>query len=118
MFLPIEVQSVNSPDQLKAGEYAVRCGVYASPDQKMTVLHYEYTRTGVADADASDVLLIDEAGAVRMCDFIRMPDRSWRDSFGARSDSILALLPSEIADFRLVEERSLPSQILGETHDR
>jgi hypothetical protein len=84
----------------------------------MRVLHYEYTRTGAADAEASDVLFIGEDGAVRMCDFIRMPDRSWRDSFGARSDSLLALLPSEMADYRLVEERSLPSQILGDAHDR
>lgn len=114
MFLPIEVQSVNNAGQLKAGEYAVHCAVYTSPDQKSTVLHYEYKRAGVADAEACDVLFIDGTGPVRMCDFIRMPDRSWRDSFGARADSLLALLPPEIAQYRLMDERALPSQIVGD----
>ncbi|CAE6842469.1 hypothetical protein [Paraburkholderia aspalathi] len=114
MFLPIEIQSINHREQLLAGEYATNCAVYSSLDGKTVVMHYEYTRVGAAVAEACDLLFVEESGATRMCDFVRMPDRSWRDSFGARSDSLLDLLPAELAEYRLLEERQMGSQIVGE----
>lgn len=114
MFLPIEIQSVNQPGQLLAGEYRANCAVYSSPNSKTVVMHYEYTRVGATVADACDLLFVEESGATRMCDFIRMPDRSWRDSFGARSDSLLDLLPDEFAEYRLVDERDVGSHFVGD----
>jgi hypothetical protein len=118
MFLPISIQSVNRASELPAGEYAATCAIYASMDTSSTVMKFEYTRAGSAYASACDILLIDGSGTARMCDFLRMPDRSWRDSFGARSDSLLDLLPAEISDYQFVEEKQLAARIVENAHAR
>lgn len=114
MFLPVEIQSVNNPEQLLAGQYGASCAVYSSPDGRSVVIYFEYVRAGASIADACDLLVVEESGATRMCDFVRMPDRSWRDSSGARSDSLLDLLPVEFAEYRLLDERNMGSRTVGE----
>ncbi|MBU9366417.1 MULTISPECIES: hypothetical protein [Burkholderiaceae] len=107
MFLPVQFQSVNHAGLLQAGEYHASCRTYTSRDRASTMLYFEYRRPEDELVSACDVVLIDRKGAVRACDFLRMADRSWRDSFGARADSLLALLPGEVAHFELVDEARL-----------
>lgn len=114
MFLPIEIQSVNQPGQLQAADYVAMRRTYASRDSATTMFQFEYRQRDAEQVAACDVLFVDADGVVRACDFLRMPDRSWRDSFGARADSLLALLPREVADFVLVDERPLGSFIMRE----
>lgn len=114
MFLPLEFQSVNTPDQLKAGEYrAIRRG-YVLPHTAKRMLEFTYTATGDSQACACEFIFVDEHGAVRCCDFLRLPDRAWRDSFGAKADYLTALLPGEVAAYELVDEEDLGSLILEE----
>jgi hypothetical protein len=115
MFLPIEIQSINRREQLKAGNYAALCNTYVAPDGTATMIQFEYKLPDEELVAACDIVLVGPHGAVRACDFMRMPDRSWRDSFGGRADLLLDLLPREVANFRLVEQAKLGVQTVGET---
>ncbi|MPV65641.1 hypothetical protein [Burkholderia sp. BE17] len=112
MLLPIEIASVNHRRLLKSGRYDARCLTFVSTDATRSVLQFEYRRVGDELISAVDVLFVDADGGTRMADFLRMPDRSWRDNFGARADSLLALLPPEIAEYELVDEVELGAQIV------
>jgi hypothetical protein len=91
MFLPISIQSVNDPDQLPRGEYDATCLVWSSPDGEERLMEYRYTPIGQEHPKACDLLLIDASENMRLCDFLRMPDDAWRDSFGARADQLTSL---------------------------
>ncbi|WP_155713076.1 hypothetical protein [Burkholderia stagnalis] len=112
MLLPIEITSINHRRLLKSGRYDTRCLTFMSADATRSVLQFEYRRVGDELISAVDVLLVEADGGTRMADFLRMPDRSWRDNFGARADSLLTLLPLEIAEYELVEEVELGAQIM------
>jgi hypothetical protein len=113
MFLPFQFQSVNHPGHLRAGNYHASCRTYASRDRTTTMVVFEY-RLPEADAvSACDMIFISSRGDVRACDFLRMSDRSWRDSFGARAASLLDLLPQDVAQFELLDEARL-----GDMHVR
>ncbi|MCX4151008.1 MULTISPECIES: hypothetical protein [Paraburkholderia] len=114
MFLPIDIESVNAPDQLPPGEYDATCLVWSSPNGHDRMMEFRYTRVGKEHHQACDLLFIDSAGNVRLCDFIRMPDDAWRDSFGARADQLVSLLPDDVSTYRLVDEQDLGCLYLQE----
>lgn len=113
MFLPIHIDSVNRQEQLDEGEYHASCRTYASEDGSCTMLHFEYKRVGDELPGACEIVFVEPDGRVRACDFLRMPDRSWRDSFGARADSLLTLLPHDAAGYRLLGVSELGVQGVG-----
>ncbi|WP_058034554.1 hypothetical protein [Burkholderia pseudomallei] len=113
MLLPIEIASVNHVGLLKPGRYDTRCLTFASADGARSVLQFEYRWLGAEHVLAVDMMLVDDLGTIRMADFFRMPDRSWRDNFGARADSILTLLPVELGGYELVDDVDLGVQIVG-----
>lgn len=113
MFLPIEIMSVNDRRQLRAGEYHASCRTYASADGACTMLQFEYMRIGDELAAACEIVFSGPDGVLSACDFLRMPDRSWRDCFGARADSLLDLLPRAVGSFRLVSLSDLGVQPVG-----
>ncbi|MGY6258943.1 hypothetical protein ACXIVK_36480 [Paraburkholderia caledonica] len=113
MFLPIEIRSVNRQEQLEEGEYHASCRTYASEDGACTMLHFEYKRVEDELAGACEIVFVDPDGGIRACDFLRMPDRSWRDSFGARADSLLPLLPHDAAGYRLLSVSELGVRFVG-----
>ena len=113
MFLPIEIQSVNRQEQLEHGEYHTSCRTYASEDGACTMLQFEYKRTEDELAGACEIVFVEPYGRISACDFLRMPDRSWRDNFGARADSLLTLLPREVAGYQLLAESELGVQTVG-----
>jgi hypothetical protein len=115
MFLPISIQSVNDPDQLPRGEYDATCLVWSSPDGGERLMEYRYTPVGQERPKACDLLFIDASGNMRFCDFLRMPDDAWRDSFGARADQLTSLLPDAVSTYRLVDEQDLGSLYLQES---
>lgn len=115
MFLPIEIRSVNNPSQLPNGEYRASCLTWSAPDGRSRMLEYRYARVGAGFEEARDLLFIDAAGTLRLCDFVRMPDRAWRDSFGARADDLAALLPAEMSEYQLAGEQDLGSLFLEES---
>lgn len=43
-----------------------------------------------------------------------MPDRRWRDNFGARSEELAMLLPTEVLDFQLVRVDDCGVQVIAE----
>jgi len=114
MLLPIEIASVNHRRLLKSGQYDACCLTFVSGDATKSVLQFEYRRYGDEQISAVDLMFVDADGATRMADFLRMPDRSWRDNFGARADSLLTLLPDEIAGYELVGTVELGAQIVEE----
>ncbi|RQQ78684.1 hypothetical protein DF134_35570 [Burkholderia stagnalis] len=99
---------------LKPGRYSTRCLTFASADGARSVLQFEYRWLGGEHISAVDMLFVDDLVTIRMADFFRMPDRSWRDNFGARADSLLSLLPVELGEYELVDDVDLGVQIVGE----
>lgn len=101
MLLPIEFYSVNDRAHLRPGRYGVTCLTFAGADRREFAIQFEYRREGDPTIIAIDMLCVRIDGAVRAADFLRMPDLGWRDNFGARSDSLEALLPAEILGLHL-----------------
>ncbi|CAM2198454.1 conserved protein of unknown function (plasmid) [Paraburkholderia kururiensis] len=113
MFLPLEFQSVNDQRQLQAGEYHASCRTYASADGACTMLQFEYVRIDDELTAACEIVFAGPDGVLSACDFLRMPDLSWRDCFGARADSLLDLLPRAVGSFQLVSLSDLGVQRVG-----
>ena len=63
-----------------------------------------------------DVLIVEPDGAIRARDYVWLPDRSWRDSAGAKSDDLTALFPAEMFDLRLVRTDILEAIDVGQAH--
>ena len=107
MFVPVAFDSVNAESDLPAGVYSTACGVYRSPDGKSQITLFEYSLQGVDSVVAADLLVLDAAGAIRACDFVWLPDRSWRDSAGLKANHLAELLPQELLSYALVRSEAL-----------
>ena len=114
MFLPIIYESLNKVTALRPGLYGCNCCAYKSPKDALKAFIFEFSLIGKNDVIACDMLILDAAGDLFFRDFMLMPDRTWRDSYGARADSISALLPSEIFGYELIECFALEAQKVGE----
>jgi hypothetical protein len=107
VFLPNEIESVNTLDQLPRGRYCVTREGYVSRRGGQYALMYTYLLEGDEFPLACDLLFIEAGGAARQVSFVRMPDGAWRDSFGAKADDLRALLPQEVCGYQLVSKDDL-----------
>ncbi|HDR9762086.1 TPA: hypothetical protein QDC44_006319 [Burkholderia cepacia ATCC 25416] len=114
MLLPIEFSSVNDRSNLRAGRYGVTCLTFVGLDQREFAFQFEYRREGDPTVIAIDMVFFGVDGTIRAADFLRMPDLGWRDNFGARSESIEALLPAEILGLNLSRVDDVGVQDLSE----
>lgn len=114
MLLPIEFCSVNDRADLRPGRYGVTCLTFVGMDRRESAFQFEYRREGDPTVIAIDMVFVGIDGTIRAADFLRMPDRAWRDNFGARSDSIEALLPAEILGLNLARVDDVGVQDLSE----
>ena len=112
MLLPIEFSSVNSRADLAPGTYNATVSGYAEPNAKSRITVFEYTLAGANAVSAVDLVVIDAAGDVRACDFVWLPDRSWRDSAGVKGNHLAELLPPELMSYRLVRREQLSDQVV------
>ena len=106
MFIPIKFDTINSTGDIPLGRYEAHCSVFASDSGEVRkAMVWKYQHADFLTPAAIDLLLIERDGAVRARDFVWMPDLSWRDSAGARSNSLLALLPTALTRMTLVREQ-------------
>ena len=115
MFLPFSISSFNSGDQLEIGKYEAMVSVYVDYKKRRKMVYSEFIKDGETMPSAIDLAVIEDNGEIFMRDFLKLPDRSWRDSSGKRSDNITELLPSEIFDFPLVSRESAGFHFIGES---
>lgn len=113
MFLPVNFDSMNKVADLSPGLYACTCRAYQSHTDALKALVFKYSINPNKSALACDLMIIDALENVYFRDFMLMPDRTWRDSYGARGESLEALLPSEIFKYQLVEQYELEAQKVG-----
>lgn len=114
MLLPIRFASINEPAHLRPGKYRVTCSTYVSPSRSECAFQFEYRLVGAPTVTGIDMIFVGRDGAIRAADFLRMPDRRWRDNFGARSEELAVLLPTEVLDFQLVRVDDCGVQIIAE----
>ena len=118
MFLHPEFMGMNQPQDLPDGRYAGVCSFSKARDFDFNAAFVEYTLDGEELPRVVDLLLIDQAGERYFRDFVRLKDRSWRDSYGGRSDDLDDLLPPEILDFLVLERREVGSFVVEHGHVR
>lgn len=114
MLLPISFESQNKVTDLRPGFYACTCSTYRSNKDALQAFVFNYALAGSDAVLVCDLLIVDAVDNFYFRDFMLMPDRTWRDSYGARAESLNALLPPEIFDYRLIEQFSLETQNIGE----
>ena len=116
MFIPIDFDSINRADMAAPGVYTVTCERYAGVGTQPTLLFFAYTHESASVPCFHDLVLVDSGGAVQVRDYARMPDRTWRDSAGAKSVDLAALLPAELLKLRFVKREVLPNITKGMRH--
>lgn len=114
MFFPLKLTTVNRINDLVPGNYIPVCSTFENPELARKVLFFEYSLVGDVTPSACDLVIIEPKGEVLMRDFVRLTDRSWRDSTGLRSDNLAEMLPSEIFEYRLVTRITMDTQQVGE----
>ena len=110
MLVPVAFESVNSDADMPPGVYDVVCCAYEAVDSQAQMVVFEYSPKGVDSVIAADLMVLDDAGNIRACDFVWMPDRSWRDSSGLKANHLTDLLPPELLAYQLVRTESLGEQ--------
>lgn len=106
MFIPVKFESVNSAADIPPGRYATHCSVFVSDTgDVMKAMVLKYQHVGSVTPTAVDLLLVERDGTVRARDFVWMPDLSWRDSAGARANSLVSILPTVLGHMQLVREQ-------------
>lgn len=113
MFLPLDFKTQNSKSDLSPGLYECDCLVYQSPHDELKAFIFEYALFGSDFVSACDLLIVDAQESMFFRDFMRMPDRTWRDSYGARADALPALFPPEVLGYKLIQRFALESQKVG-----
>lgn len=73
----------------------------------------ELQREGTGNTVACDLIVRLSNGDVLFRDFMKMPDGSWRDSYGRIADMLFDLLPIEIADFTLSRRSTRTIKLVG-----
>lgn len=108
MFFPFEFDSVNRLEDLADGTYQAVCSVYRRSGDARTLVLSEYRLRGESGPAACDLVVL-EGPDVYLRDFLRMPDRTWRDSYGRRGTNLADLLPDEMSAYSLITR-----EIIGE----
>ena len=129
MFFPAIFDSVNPAAAPPSGRVEAICSLYVDASNSRQLFFFEYFAPGADIADipaatpfACDLVAVDGAGRILCRDFLQMPDRSWRDSVGLRSDELAALLPPELFQFGLVHRLKMEGldwqggQPVGKSH--
>jgi hypothetical protein len=104
MFLPIQIESIISPNMLPSGKYEAMCKIYKSKSSESFVHLYTYSLCGTNEVLAYDVLIQSENKSQYFVDFAKLADNLWIDSYGLKSESIEKLLPVEILGYSLINE--------------
>ena len=110
MFVPVVFDSVNTDADMPPGVYDVVCRAYEAVDSQAQMVVFEYSPKGTDSVVAADLMVLDETGNIRACDFVWLPDRSWRDSSGLKANHLTELLPPELLAYQLVRTESLGEQ--------
>ena len=74
MFVPVAFDSVNSDADMPPGVYDVVCRTYEAMDSQAQMMMFEYLPKGVDSVVAADLMVMDETGNIRACDFVWLPD--------------------------------------------
>lgn len=109
MFVPYEFTSVNRPEQLRRGVYRAVAEFYGGGAAAPRVSLVNYSLEPDPEVCAADLVVIEVDGSVRVCDYVWLPDRSWRDSAGLKANHLQELVPPELMALPLVGSLSLPA---------
>lgn len=104
MFLYSGFESVNSLSDIENGIYRCECSIYENSKSSLKVMFLEYTLGNAEAVCVVEVVVSGKDGLLKFGDFVKLPDRSWRNSSGVKSDSLQDLLPLEIQSCRFVEK--------------
>jgi hypothetical protein len=106
--------SVNSLDALPDGRYLLVESVYDLPGIFPLRAILSELLTGESNAPvAADLQILHNDGSVRFRDYARAADGEWRDSYGAKSNSLAEMMPRELSTAALVNRRSTPVNLQG-----
>jgi hypothetical protein len=94
MFSAWSIASVNRPHELPDGTYQPQSSIFRGLGFQARLNLYLSAETG--DICAADLYVVLDDGAGRARDFLRLPDRRWRDSNGWIRDQLSELLPPEL----------------------
>lgn len=99
-----DFESVNRLADLPAGRYVVVESTYGLPgDARYRAILTEIVPDGGNQAVGVDIQVGFPDGSLLFRDFARASDSAWRDSYGAKADSVADLFPQELARFELMQ---------------
>lgn len=94
--------SLNKPSDLLAGRYiAIKSQYGLSEGNGYRAEMWELLHIGTSTVIAADLMFYPPDGTCMFRDFALLPNGRWRDSYGARGDTLGDLLPPELGQFSL-----------------
>lgn len=111
MFTDHKIESVNLIESLPDGVYAGARSLYQLPGAEKREVLVDLWSGPDSDHDLRviDITVVESEGALSFRDFMLTQSGDWRDSYGARSEDVFALMPPEILDLQPQKEWRLPS---------
>lgn len=98
-----DFESQNALTELPAGRYMIVESLYALESlPSCQVILSEIVSVNESRTVGADLQILFADGSSLFRDFAFAPDGGWRDSYGAKADTLADLLPPEVANFRLV----------------
>jgi len=109
MFTDHKIESVNSIESLPDGFYTGARSLYqlTVPKQRDVLVDLWSGPNSSADLRVIDITVVESDGSLSFRDFMLTGAGDWRDSYGARSDDVFALMLPEILDLQPQRERLL-----------
>lgn len=115
MFLDLSITSCNSTTDLAVGQYMTSIDFFERSDGGVRATLSLYTKVGDSGPSAADLVVAEFGGSVRMCDFVKLPDGSWRDASGLTGNTLLQLFPRQILSMQVVRtEAGTPVEVKHE----
>lgn len=98
-----DFESQNVLAELPAGRYMVIESLYALERlPSCQVILSEIVTASESRTVGADLQILFSDGSSLFRDFAMAPDGGWRDSYGAKADTLADLLPPEVASFKLI----------------
>lgn len=96
MFLDLPMSSCNSVSDLSVGSYTTSIDYLERADGGVRATLHLYTKVGETEPCAAELVVAEFGGAVRLSDFVKTADGSWRDASGMTGKTLSQLLPRQI----------------------
>lgn len=112
MFMRLAKNGRNSMSMLLPGEYTGSAQTFVGHGEVSGFALIHWTRVATSEVVAAEWLAYWGDGRILYCDYLKLPNGTWRDSDGKIGPSVNSLLPGNFEGMVLFDEESAGTELL------